>query len=1029
METPEDQESGSEGTQEWVADPSHAHPAGHAIQVRGRSRRDATIDPKSIGPYHLIRCLGQGGMGSVWLARQIEPVRRDVAIKLIRGGISSQEVVARFDGERQALAMMDHPNIAKILDAGVAENGQPYFAMELVAGEPLGRFCDRFKLSIVERLALFQQVCAGVQHAHQKGIVHRDLKPGNVIVSRIDGRPHAKVIDFGLAKAMDGVGQLSRQSVQTVAGQVLGTLKYMSPEQASLDNNDIDTRSDIYSLGLILYDLLCGLTPLDDQSLSTQPLLKLLERIREEPACAPSNRFSTLPKDLQVEIATVRATEPTRLANQIKGDLDLIVLKAVDKERDQRYTTAHDLAADIERYLSHEPVLAHAPSRRYRVRKFITKHRIAALFSSLFLAVLLTGSIGTSVGFWQAVKAREAEARRANAEQLAKDISQKRLSQIERSNDILSAIFRDLDIREVRSEQKSVESVLAEKLIEAGQQITLDIIGDRETVAKLHQNLGQSLLNLGFASDAIEPLKRSESIRSTDYGASDLRTLKSRSLLGEAMQMSGEPGKALSIFEDLRDSYARMKMSNHPDAIEAMNNQAECLRTAGRNSEAIPLLVETLEKRRETFGDDHIKTITSINNLALAYLDSGAIAEALDLLNESLQRTEAVLGDSHPTTIAILNNLASAHGRLDQTDLAIGFLERAVAATEKRMGPEHPDTLRVSCNLATFYARAEKRSLAISVFKRVLPKLYQKLGEDNIDTLTAEVGLADCLLSDEQFEQSIIAYQSAATKMDAADETLSSLLLNCIRGKSLALWSIGKTTESIETIEQGLRRIAGSYMEIDLNDQPDAVSLMIDLGVLYRENGKFRPSIELFERAKLFADDPSIRSQILAELRASYARAGDKEKVMMLINEELQKLRGSVSSPDPEIASYLVELASDLMMIGNHADAVPLLREALSIRQKNAPGSWVVFNTQSMLGESIAESASDSQGKESLIEAGSLLKAGYEGLCAVETTIPALVRETRLVESLTRLVRYSQISGDSDAETQWRKKIDELAPD
>jgi eukaryotic-like serine/threonine-protein kinase len=356
------------------------------------------------GRYKLLEEIGEGGMGRVWMAQQTEPVKRLVAVKLIKSGMDTRQVVARFDVERQALALMDHPNIAKVFEAGATDAGRPFFVMELVKGVPITRYCDEHHLTPRERLELFIPVCHAVQHAHQKGIIHRDLKPSNVLIALYDDHPVPKVIDFGVAKATGQ--QLTAQTLHTSFGAVVGTFEYMSPEQASFNQLDVDTRSDIYSLGVVLYELLTGSTPFGRKELERVGIEEMLRVIREQEPSKPSTKLSTsagLPR-----LAANRGTEPKRLTAVVRGELDWIVMKALEKDRGRRYETANGLAQDIKRHLHDEPVLACPPSYGYRLRKFSRRNRAAALTVAAVAAALL---VGTTVATWQAVRASRAESR------------------------------------------------------------------------------------------------------------------------------------------------------------------------------------------------------------------------------------------------------------------------------------------------------------------------------------------------------------------------------------------------------------------------------------------------------------------------------------------------------------------------------------------------------------------------------------------------------------------------------------------
>src|SRR6201993_2161274 len=341
------------------------------------------------GRYKLLEQIGEGGMGTVWIAEQIQPVRRKVALKLIKAGMDSKTVLARFEAERQALALMDHPNIARVLDGGTTESGRPFFVMEHVKGIPFTKYCDEARLSVQERLALFMPVCHAVQHAHQKGVIHRDLKPSNILVCLYDGVPIPKVIDFGLAKAMHH--PLTEHTLHTAQGLMMGTPLYMSPEQAEVNNLDVDTRTDIYSLGVMLYELLTGTTPLKRKRFKEAAWLDMLRLIKEEEPPRPSTRLSgsgTLPN-----VAAQRKLEPAKLTKLVRGDLDWIVMKALDKERGRRYETANGLARDLQNYLADEPVEATPPSRGYRLRKFARKHKKALGTTVAFVALLVAGLV------------------------------------------------------------------------------------------------------------------------------------------------------------------------------------------------------------------------------------------------------------------------------------------------------------------------------------------------------------------------------------------------------------------------------------------------------------------------------------------------------------------------------------------------------------------------------------------------------------------------------------------------------------
>ena len=420
-------------------------PVAERALIQPADADSALLDTVIAGRYKLRQEIGEGGMGTVYMAEQTQPVKRMVALKLIKAGMDSKTVLARFETERQALALMDHPNIARVLDAGSTEHGRPFFVMELVKGIPLTDYCDQHRLELEERLALFRLICSAVQHAHQKGIIHRDLKPTNILVESHDGKPVPKVIDFGLAKATSGM-RLAEHSLFTAFGTVAGTPLYMAPEQAAFNALDVDTRADIYALGVILYELLTGSTPIQRDTLKRAALDEMLRLIREVEPPTPSSRIST--SEALPSIAASRHVQPMQLSRLVRGDFDWIVMKALAKERNRRYDSAINLANDVERFTNHEPVSAGPPTAAYRMRKFIRRNRVQVAAAALVLLALLAGVAGTTVGLLEArrqgAKARiqeqlavaeaaaKEQARQAEAEERQK--AEKRLAQVTKMN-------------------------------------------------------------------------------------------------------------------------------------------------------------------------------------------------------------------------------------------------------------------------------------------------------------------------------------------------------------------------------------------------------------------------------------------------------------------------------------------------------------------------------------------------------------------------------------------------------------------
>jgi serine/threonine protein kinase len=475
--------------------------------------------------YRLVRKLGEGGMGQVWLAEQTAPVRRQVALKLIRAGMHDHLLVQRFQLEQQSLAIMDHSSIAKVFEAGTTSRGQPYFVMEYVPGQPITEYCDQKGLKIKDRLELFIQACEGVQHAHQKAIIHRDLKPANILVIEVEGKPVPRIIDFGLAKTT--TPQPAGNSIFTQLGNFVGTPGYMSPEQADPDVRDIDTRTDVYSLGVVLYVLLVGTRPLDDKPGEKLPLDELLRRLREEEPLRPSARVSA---DRQTSSATAeaRGCEPKQLMSQLRGDLDWITLKALERERARRYASASEFAADIKRYLNQEPVLAVPPSLAYQAHKFASRHRFGvAAVSAIVLLLFGFGALQTAE-----VRRITRERDRANQERDRADRERDRATRI---TGFMTNMFKVSD----PSESRGTTITAREILDKASTDITTGLAKDPEAQSQMMQVMANTYLNLGLYPRAHELAKRALDLRMSLLGPGDPRTLESMALLGWIVDREG----------------------------------------------------------------------------------------------------------------------------------------------------------------------------------------------------------------------------------------------------------------------------------------------------------------------------------------------------------------------------------------------------------------------------------------------------------------------------------------------------------
>jgi hypothetical protein len=713
------------------------------------------------GRYRLLEVIGAGGMGTVWKAEQAQPVRRTVALKLIRAGMDSRTVLARFEAERQALALMDHPNIARVLDGGTTEAGRPFFVMELVRGVPLTDYCDGARLSIARRLELFVTVCQAVQHAHTKGVIHRDLKPGNILVcTDDDGRPVPKVIDFGLAKA---IGRpLTERTLHTAHGVLLGTPLYMSPEQAASNNLDVDARADVYALGAILYELLTGTTPLERRRLHEAAWHELLRLIEEEEPPRPSARLSA--SDALPGLAAQRQMEPTRLTRLVRGELDWIVMKCLEKDRARRYETASGLARDVQRYLADESVEACPPSAGYRLGKFLRRNRGPMLAASAIFLLLAGGVVGTTWGLIRADRARAAEADRADGERRASAQARRRLRQIEKGGEILESVFTDLDPRAEDKEGKPLRAILGDRLTQAAEQLEGEAVGDPLLVADLQYRLGLSLLHLGMPKRAIPLFEKARATRTSKLGADHRDTLTSMSALAEGYSAAGDLDLAL-LEETLKLRKAKLG-ADHSDTLYSMNNLAAGYRAAGKIGLALPLLEETLKLRKAKLGADHPDTFNSMNNLAVCYQAANKLDLALPLYEETLKLRKAKLGAGHPDTLNSMNNLADCYRAAKKLDLALPLLQETLELRKAKLGADHPDTLISMNNLAAVYKDAGKIELALPLLEETLKLSKGRRGPDHPYTLGSMNNLAWTYRTAGKMDQALQLFQEAATAVE-----------------------------------------------------------------------------------------------------------------------------------------------------------------------------------------------------------------------------------------------------------------------
>jgi serine/threonine protein kinase/Tfp pilus assembly protein PilF len=714
--------------------------SGEEIKATKTISPSSRRSPEVIGNYRIIQKLGEGGMGEVYEAEQTAPIRRRVALKIIKWGMNTDQVVARFESERQALALMNHPSIAKVFDAGATEKGRPYFAMEYVKGVPITEYCDTHRLNNRQRLELFIQVCEGIQHAHQKGVIHRDIKASNVLVTIQDDRAVPKIIDFGVAKAISQ--RLTERTMFTELGQLIGTPEYMSPEQAEMTGLDIDTRTDVYSLGVLLYELLVGVLPFESEELRSAGFDEIRRKIREQEPPKPSTRLTTPGFDTDHAMKS-RQTDLSSLTKQLKGELDWITMKAMDKDRTLRYASASELAVDVMRYLKHEPVTASPPSTMYRLKKYVRRHKLGVAAASLVVLAMMIGITGTTIGLLKAVKAeRKAREEAETAQQVS---------------DFLVALFEVSDPSETRG-----NTVTAREILDKGaEKIEEDLQEQPRIQSRLLETMGRVYRNLGVYSQAAPILERSLSLKRKIFGEEHPEVAASLHTLAVLYDTQGKYQEAVSLFRQslvIRESYFG---KDHPEVAKSLNSIAVVYWNQGKYSEAEPLFQRSLAIKEKTLGPDDPEVGNTLTNLGVLYHLQGKFDEAEPLFKRALEISEKVLEEDHPDIAGSLNNLGSLYEDMGKREEAEPLYERALTIWEKALGPEHSDVGIALHNLANLYRDQGKYDQAEPYYLRSLEIWEKALGEDHPYVAYSLRERANLYRDQEKYDEAEMLYERA----------------------------------------------------------------------------------------------------------------------------------------------------------------------------------------------------------------------------------------------------------------------------
>jgi serine/threonine protein kinase/tetratricopeptide (TPR) repeat protein len=889
-----------------------------------------------IGPYKLLQQLGHGGMGDVWMAEQRAPVRRRVALKLIRVDRIGKKFISRFEAERQALALMDHQNIAKVLDAGTTQSGQPYFAMELIHGRPITDYCDENKLNVKARLALFMQACQAIQHAHQKGIIHRDIKPSNILVMQSDRNPQVKVIDFGLAKAFQASQQLTDKTLFTEFGQVLGTYQYMSPEQAEMNSLDVDTRSDVYSLGVLLYELLTGTTPLERQRIHELAFDRLMAVIREEEAPRPSRRLSSS-GDSVSGISEHRQTDPRRLGAILKGDLDWIAMKALEKDRTRRYDSPIQMAEDVQRFLSSEAILARPPSAAYRLRKMVRKHRGAVITGVAFVILLIAGLVGTGFMWWKAERLAEDNSRLAANEGRARQIADQRT-------------------RDAR-----VSAQLAEE--------SATLARTNEEKALREQRIAESVRE--FLQDSL---------------------LRQASVYEQALSMS-QPGNNGSARHDItvRELLDRAAAEFSPDVIadkfpgepdvqcEILATISQAYQACDEHDIAVEYATAVREIRDQTRGRNDPETLAATVDLMFTCIAASRHPEAIDEMLRIVSTLESVL------TAELSVPAGSGAGTTDDQQsgerTATPAVEAVIRAIERRVDPRRFILPRASGDVSDLFSAGWKIMVALPQLNRLFELAQELYGPEHHYTIFAQGITAVAYQALQQNEKAAEIYEDVLRKTAGRDDFDEMLLAGVRRILAVAYEDLQikprETLALIQEFHDVMERRAGpehplTLMSLlQLADARESVgdadgSLALyervlqlqerqlgathlhtmetrwDIGIGHLNADRFEQAIPVLqrhleiERAQLGVD---ATDTLLTQYRLAQAchGAGDFEAAISLLENELELERAKVGA-DPENVSFTMhELAVVYRDDGQLERARELFEETLERRLVN-PG-------------------------------------------------------------------------------------------